>query len=369
MGTQHTIHHHMKAHFFRAMAISFFLAVVVMVNPTFTYAQASEGIQISPAVIDDKTNPGDTYHFVLKVTNVAEGERTFYLVAQDIKGLDDKGLPVFAEAGKPTEYELSTWIQMPTNSVTLKAHETREIPFVVKVPGTASPGAHFGGIFLDEHAPKVGANGSGIGFRVGTIIDLKIAGTLLENAQLREFSTGKFVYGTAEVSFSARVANLGNVLLRPHGLVEVTDMFGKKVGTVSVNDQGAPVFPGSDRSFAASWNYDGFAFGRYEAIVSLVYGDEGRKTISSTASFWILPLKPILIVLGILLVAILGFFFGIRSYIKRRLRDMGVTDSTGASSSFAANRHQRSAARMFRIVLTVFVVCIVVLALLFFMFA
>lgn len=369
MGTHQLMNHHIKAHFFRALAMGMLLLLATIVAPLSASAQSPEGLQISPAVIDDKANPGDSYRFTLKVTNIAEGERTFYLVAQDIKGLDDKGLPVFSEGGQPTEYEISTWIQLPVESVTLKAHEVREITFVVKVPASASPGAHFGGIFLDEHAPKVGVNGSGIGLRIGSIIDLKIAGTIVENAQMREFSTGKFVYSTPNVTFNARISNLGNVLLRPHGLIEVSDMFGKKVGTISINDQGAPVFPGSERTFTTTWNYEGFAFGRFEAIGSLVYGDDGRKTISSTASFWVLPLKPILTVLATLLVIILVLFFIVRSYITRRLKDMGVSESRGASSNYVAARQQRSALRMIMRVLVVFIVCIVTLTLLFLMFA
>ena len=113
---------------------------------------------------------------------------------------------------------------------------------------------------------------------------------------------------------------------------------------------------------------DGFAFGRYEAVASFSYGDTDKKTISGTTSFWILPLKPIAVVLGILLVLILGMYFAIRMYIRRKLRDMGIaSDSTDAN--YYARKYQRSGSRMIVITLIVFLVCILFLALLFLAFA
>ncbi len=341
--------------------------VIALSMPLFASAQAQQGVEIKPAVIEDAASPGQQYHFAITVRNISDTERTYSFSTRDIKGLDVRGLPVFAAQNEVTDYSLSAWVVLPQSSVTLGAGEMREIPFTIKVPMGASPGAHFGGIFLDMAAAQQQTTGAGVGYSVGTIISLKIAGDVIEEAQLREFSTDKLVYGAAEVKFTSRVENKGNVLERPHGLIEVTDMFGKKVTTINVNDSASPVFPGSDRSYPVTWTSEEFAFGRYQAVVSLVYGDSARKTISAATSFWILPLKPILTLIGVLLALVLALYVGIRFYIRNTLRSMGATP--GRMTDHVMARRERSASRMMIFTLGVLVFSIAFLALLFFIFA
>ncbi len=341
-------------------------ALLIAIQPALAHAQA-EGLKVSPAVLEDNAALGQVYQFSVTVTNLAQTETSLVAKARDIKGLDESGLPIFASPGETTDYSLSSWIDLPSDAITLGPGETRSIPFSVRVPADASPGAHFGGVFLESEAPSLASSGAGIGYSVGTIIDLKLPGDVVEDAQLREFSTKQFIYGTPAVAFSAKVSNLGNVLARPTGVIEITDMFGKKVGTVNINETAAPVFPGSDRSYAASWDSDSFAFGRYQAVLSLVYGDQERKTISATASFWILPLKPILFVAGFLLGLILAIFIAVRVYIRRTLRVMGA--GRGRIVQQTAVRRQRSVSLMMVTVVSVTLFALVFLGFLFFVFA
>lgn len=334
--------------------------------PLAAMAQTPEGLELKPAVIEDNATPGQVYQFTIKVTNISPNEKSFYASAKDIKGLDSNGLPVFAAEGETTDYSLSSWLALPQEQIVLKAGETRAIPFSIRVPANSSPGAHFGGVFLSAQAPKLSSTGAGVGYSVGTIIALKIAGDVIEDAQLREFSTDRFVYSSSTVNFLSKVENRGNVLARPHGLIEISDMFGKKVGTLTVNDTAAPVFPGSDRTYPVSWTADGFAFGRYQAVASLVYGDQARKTISGTTSFWILPLKPILTVLGALLALVLVLYFGIRSYIRKTLRAMGASPDR---ADHVLVRRDRSASRMMIVTVGIFLFVLLFLAALFVFFA
>lgn len=342
------------------------LVAAMTLAPSFAAAQSPEGLELKPAVVEDNAAPGQIFQLTVRVTNIGRTDKTFYLSAKDIKGLDDAGLPVFASPEETTDYSLSSWIDVPKTPLTLKAGEMRAIPFSVRVPSDASPGAHFGGIFLTSEAPQLDASGAAIGISVGTIVSLKIAGDVVEDAQLREFSTDRFVYGSSTVVFSARIANRGNVLVRPHGLIEVTDMFGKKVGSLTVNDSAAPVFPGSDKAYPVSWTAEGFAFGRYQAVVSLVYGDEARKTISGATSFWILPLTPILTVLGIVLALFLGLYLGVRRYIRKTLRSMGAS---AEQADHALARRGRSASRLTVALAAVFVFVLLFLGFLFVFFA
>ncbi len=351
---------------------NWFLALSVLLLTFVSFsgaalAQVSEGVEIQPAVIEDRAEPGTTYDFTVRVKNISAVEKTFYLTAQDITGLNDEGLPIFSDETEITPYELSSWIKLPAEQIVLGPNETKSVPFTVQIPNDASPGAHFGGVFLDARPPKQRDNGSAIGLKVGSIINLRIAGEAIEEGQLREFSTGHIVYGSAaNVDFNTRVANLGNVLLRPHGVIEITDMRGAKVGLVKVNDTGAGVFPATDKTFTETWAYEGVAFGRYQAVISLVYGEDGRKTISAATSFWVLPLKPILTVLGSIFAALLVLYVLVRSYINRKIREMGG----GRGGAELYNRRNQSAVpRLLIIALALLFLAIIFLVLLFLMFA
>ena len=360
---------YMKNYFWRsALTVSLVLAPVFLPIATLR-AQGTEGIQVKPAVIEENIRPGGDYQFTVTVTNISETDQIYYLSTQDITGLDEHGLPKFAPPGQATNYELSNWIVLSQQTLTLKSHESKSLPFTVRVPAQAAPGSHFGGIFFDTSARKPTLTGAGVGLKVGAILSLRIAGDVVEDAALREFSTEKFVYNEPTVNFNSRVENKGNALLRPHGIIEISDMLGRKTTTINVNDSAAPIFPGGNRIYTTAWSSEYFAFGRYQAILSIVYGEDSRKTISMITSFWVLPLKPILIGLGIILGVICSLYIYVRIIIQRKLREMGVSTTKKGEMDYYAKRYRGTSSRLVVIALVLFLVCVVVLAMLFLLFA
>jgi hypothetical protein len=156
-----------------------------------------------------------------------------------------------------------------------------------------------------------------------------VAGDATIDAGIREFSTDKYFNNSKNVSFALRVENTGNVLIRPIGPVEIRNMLGQKVDTFMFNDeQQGGVFPGRTREFSFSWKGQGTGFGRYEALISPVYGADGsQKTMAATVSFWILPMKIIGPALAALAFILFVVFIMARIYIKRTLAgyDYGST--------------------------------------------
>lgn len=330
----------------------------------FALAQ-TQGVEIKPGIVEDRVNPGDTYRFTLSVKNLAPDERTYYVLLEDILGVDDEGLPVFAAEGQATGYEISQWIQPETTSVTLGSGESQSVAFTVRIPLEATPGSHFGGVFFAATPPTPGESGAAVGIQVGSVVSLRISGDIVEEARLREFSSGQSVYSAPQVDFNVRVENLSNVLIRPRGTIEITNMRGSQVAVVRVNDSGGAVFPETERIYRPLWEHDSFAFGRYQAVLSLAYGEDSRKTISGVTTFWVLPAKLILTTLGSLFVAALLLFLFVRSYIRKKLREMGVS----GNKEYLGARYERSALRMMAIVAGLFLFAVLCLALLFFMFA
>lgn len=304
----------------------------------FIHAQGI-GLTVAPAIIEDRVDPGETFSGSIRVTNNEGGERTFFILARDISRLSEDGQPVFAEEGEKTEFELSQWVRVQ-ESVLIPAGETREVSYEITIPDKASPGGHFGGIFFSAEAPRLREVGAGIGYRVGTIFNLRISGDTIEEAEIREFVTDRTIYSAANVTFNVTVENTGNVLLRPRGPIDIVNIFGNVVGLARMNDNGAALLPASRRIFTTTWEDEGFLFGRYEAVVALVYGEDGRKTISATNSFWILPVHILVPFIGGALLFILLVYFGTRFYVRRKVAEMHALSQSASKQSVRRERAQ-----------------------------
>lgn len=355
----------------RITPVTLMLLMLPFIFPFFAAAQSnSEGITIAPAIVEDRAEPGETYHFSLTVTNTSDAEQTYYLGAHDITGLDATGKPVFSEEQEKSEYELSSWIRVPESPISLAAGESRTVAFTVQVPTDASPGSHFGGIFFDRRPPELqeGTSGTGIGFRVGNVISLRIAGDVTEIVQLHEFSTDKLVYSVPDVTFRTKIANAGNLLERPRGFIEISDMRGRSLANIAVNENGSPVFPRDERTYESHWQTEDFSIGRYQAIASIIYGVDGKQTITATTSFWILPLKLIGTVFAALFGAVLFVYLLVRIYIRRKLKEMGVS-GRGGDINFYAHRYQRSGSKLLLLLVILLLVAVALLAALFVVFA
>ncbi len=278
-------------------------------------------IKVAPALFEQTVNPGDQFSTSITISNPDTVAHQFSVGVQDISGMQGSGEPIFTTSSVP-EYGLSSWVSLGETEISIPAGGNVTVPFTITVPKNAGPGGHYGAIFISSGASRPTSNGSGLGYNVGALIELRIAGNATEQAEIKEFSTDKSLYQTPSVTFTASIANEGNVLIQPRGPIDITNMFGQKVGTVIVNDQAASIFPGTQRSFTASWGGNGFAFGQFTAITTLNYGDTENKTVSASATFWVIPVVPIAAVLGSIIFFILIFVWAVKAYVRKRVSAM-----------------------------------------------
>jgi hypothetical protein len=282
-------------------------------------AQVGAGIGLAPAIIEEGADPGEVQRYTVNVTNLSELEQTYYVYMRDIVGVSGDNSPIYGdENAEPSGFELSKWVTLDVDQITVPPQQSVPVSFTVSVPKEAAPGSHFGALFVSQEPPRLRSTGAGVGYDVANIISIRIAGDADERAEIRQFSTRRYLHGSTNVDFSLHIQNLGNVLIRPVGPVEITNMFGKQVALFTFNESGGSVFPGAVRTYEFNWQDDGLGFGRYEARVSPVYGQTGsRSTISSTVVFWILPMNIIAPAAGILATLLLVVYVGVRIYVRR----------------------------------------------------
>ena len=303
---------------------------ILLCWPAVIFAQNDAGIGLKPANIAEKMKPGEVREFTVLVSNVSGQDQNYYLSKRDISGVRDGGVPVFAKKDMETGgFALSDWITLPVDRIAVASGTEQPLKFTLSVPQNASPCDHFGGIFVSAEPPKMEKSGAAIGYQVANIISVRVEGECIEKGQIRQFSTDNYLYSSANVEFDLKFENSGNTLLRPIGPLVITNMFGKEVANQPFNEEQAGVFPGDTREFLFSWKSDATGFGRYEAMVSPGYGEDGfKQTTFSTATFWILPMNIILPALGVLAVLLLIAYVSIRVYVKRKLAYYGAAAGT-----------------------------------------
>lgn len=333
-------------------------------------AQSVAGIKIQPTLIEQKVTPGDTSSSVFRVTNLGQSADTFYVTVRDVSSILPNGTPQFATSSADvTGLEISSWIQMGQQSVTLKPNETKEISFSIKVPSNATPGAHIGGVVVATQPPNLAQTGTAVSYGATAIVSLQVGGDIVDTIQVREFRTDKSVYNKPNVTFIARIENTGNTLIKPRGPIEVADMWGKKVATIIINDDAAGILPNSVREFKAEWKGEGFTFGRYQVLMSLGYGSDSKNTITEYTSFWVLPANIIIsFIVGLLALMLVGYVT-VRTQVRRKISEMSrIAGERGetVSSLGRGGGMPGSFILLYRIAMAILVVAVILLVLVYF---
>lgn len=169
----------------------------------------------------------------------------------------------------------------------------------------------------------------------------------VEAACAISFRTTRGWYEYPPVGFEIRFVNSGNTHLVPSGVIEIFNFRGEKVGVISINPDGEVVLPGKFHLFEEPWNFSKWCcgllprFGWYTAKAQFSYGSGSATVELGPISFWIIPWKVLLILLGILLLGLASlplFFFLWLWPRKRRL----------LSRTFIKEIESRERSRLFR---------------------
>ncbi len=290
--------------------------IFVVLAPSFAFAQnnnAGQGLEISPPLIEIKTDPGKTQVIQIRVRNVTTQTLIVRGQVNDFVAAGEDGRPkLLLDSNEQSPYSIKPWIDA-TSSVTLNPSERKTIDVTMNVPPNASPGGHYGVIRFTGTPPELEGTGVSLSASVGTLVLATVSGDVHEQAHIAQIVTSQngknrntFEYGP--VTITTRVQNTGNVHIQPSGTIRVTNTFGKTVATYQFNQDKGNILPQSVRKFNETLNKK-LLFGRYKIQADVVYGSNKTITGAST-TFWVIPYKLILIVIA----AIALLIFMVRRY-------------------------------------------------------
>ncbi|EDK72487.1 hypothetical protein TM7_0381 [candidate division TM7 genomosp. GTL1] len=278
------------------MIIVTFAVFGFVFNGQVSAAPPKTALAISPPLFELSANPGGTLKQSIRIDNLTDLALPITLDSKDFVALGEEGQATITD--KKTSYSLASWIQLDATSFKLAPRASKTINFRVVVPESAEPGGHFGSIVFHTKLPSEQNNTSiGVGQEIGGLLLLKVAGTVKERASIANFESAKDIWEGSPIQFETRFQNSGNIQLKPSGTVTVSNMFGQKVGSASLDSR--TVLPGSTRRIPTSWNGDAWP-GWYTATASIGYGSKGQ-LITATTNFVIFPYKVIVPVLLVLI--------------------------------------------------------------------
>lgn len=309
----------MKKIFIPTAALSLSLLIIGMaVWPGLALAQTTDQtskISISPVTFSLSANPGDVISQSVKVRNDSDITQSLQMGVQNFTTTDEMGTVGLTE--EETAFNLASWIRFKNTKLSLRSGQETTVSFTITVPRNAEPGGHYASVFgqLSPDSSEIGGGaGSALGQKIGSLVLLRVAGDVKEDANVESFTVGDFSSGDP-VPFSIRVKNNGSVHVRPQGFVTVSDLFGNKVADIPIEERN--VFPGAIRRIEAEWKDPGF-MGYYTANVLMYYGQNNQQ-LTATTTFWIIPWREIAIWGGAGLVVIILLFLA-RKRIGRAIK-------------------------------------------------
>ena len=265
----------------------------------FTFA-----LTIAPAKIEFNVNPGDEIRFSIYTRNDGEVPGELYSI---VKGFteDEGGTKIWVENAPEIE-----WVKIP-QKISASPGETIEVPVVINVPQDAPPGGHFLAIGFGTLPGKQRGSGLAIGVNVLSLVYINISGNRIDKISISEFMA-KRVYFDFPVKFVYKIKNEGNTYVRPTGEIEISNIFGKLIANLRVNEKEFQILPGKEKVLENEWS-NNFAFGPYKAKLNIYYGLNQSQNLVFNYWFFMLPIK----VISIVFVLIIFVIFILPRLIKK----------------------------------------------------
>jgi hypothetical protein len=282
--------------------VSFFISAFCIL----LFAFSVQAVSISPLKHTVVIDPGATQDISFVVTNDSDQEKTYTMVTE--------GFVIDAQSGRAEFGEVSPaqqWISFPAgNTFVLQPTQQREVVATARVPVGEIPNTYYIGVFAQESA---GTDGDvRLGARVGTLMFLTVAGTVVEDVQIDYLTPASFI-STQPPTFQLQLSNNGTIVSPYIGTVTLINMSGREVSRVVMHDGIERVYAGMKKRETIdvaqlSWR----DIGPLRATAVVQYG-VGQTIASQSTVVWYLPLWSY--ALG---AALIGSIVWFSLYLKKR---------------------------------------------------
>ena len=220
---------------------------------------------------------------VIKIKNTEKNNLTFKL---SVLGMtqDENGKPVFSRGADMAE----SWVYPESNSVSLKAGETKSVNFIAKIPGDALSGSQYLGLAVEPVVPKT--DQASLNSRLVSMLTLQITGVVDESVVVEKWARLNDVSDNKNWKFDLNLKNNGTIEVDLTGVVAVRNWKGEDVFTEQII-LGNKLLAGSKRVLQPQIAMkDRIKLpGLYQAQVKINYG-RTNQTAMAMEYVWYLPM-------------------------------------------------------------------------------
>lgn len=288
------------------------LSLVLLAGLGAIFLLSHAGAQESPRIItivppskEFTFNPGDKAEGELKVINDSGQSLTFNASTQDFIVEDTHGTPTVLPAGTlGKRFSGATWIGIVPAIFTIAPHDKAILHYYIQVPSDARPGGHYAAVVYSP-TQTLGVTGTGaeVQTQLGTLFSLNVNGPITEEAIVTDFSAPHLQeYGPVHIA--TEIKNYSDIHIKPKGSIIITNMFGKRVATLPLDEHN--VFPMAARDYITVFDKK-WMIGRYTAQLLASYGKKNNLPLVATVSFIVFPWKIALLIFLTLVAIGLGW--------------------------------------------------------------
>jgi hypothetical protein len=312
------------------------LLLLALFIPVGTEAQSTQTISISPTLFNVSANPGQHWSSGVKIINSNPYDMTIYVEAVDFVSQGESGQGIFVPIGESdtARQTMASWIELQAVEYTVRAEQTITIPFTVIVPENAPPGGHYSALMIGTRPPLSSDKSTVVTTSqvVTSLLFLRVSGDIVEQGRIRSFSTRSRLMERPEAMFDLRFENDGNVHVQPQGEIKIFNMWGQERGVIPINRDHlyGNVLANSVRNYSYEWRGEWSLsdIGRYRALATVAYGQDQRQFDSAELTFYVVPWKPVLLILLLLIGFIALIVWSIKAYVRRVLELAGVVQDS-----------------------------------------
>lgn len=289
------------------------ILLLLVIKPSLAQ-QPTRAFTIVPPTIEQSLNPGEKAEGIMKVINDSEETLTFTATMQDFIVENPDGIPTILPPDTlSNKYSAAKWIQISPDRFIVKPHERVELNYYLQIPADAKPGGHYATVvYKPDELIKVEGTGTAVNTQLGTLFYINVNGDIKESAMVTKFSANAFQeYGPVKIL--TQIKNMGDLHIKPVGVITITDILGRKVATLALPDHN--IFPEAVRDYESMLN-EKLLIGPFTAKFIATYGKENNLPLMATMTFWVFPWKVSLVVILIIVAIVLGTMY----WKKNKLR-------------------------------------------------
>ena len=248
-------------------------------------APAASRVSISPPINVITVTQGSEASGNVTVRLLDEGPVRVSVSAEQLMPADLNGfvVPDARATGDP-------WVIPSVRQVLLTSSSEHRIPYQVRVPAQAAPGAHAFAVLVTRTSALRGTNtdgNSGVSASgvVGAVIVVTVPGDLRSSMKITNVRGPRWARSNRPARFAIDVSNTGNTLLTPRVSLHTGSFLG--IADERIDTQANHVLPSGARRISATWESPPLIGWFHPRVI--VEDDSARTQTVELASVFVIP--------------------------------------------------------------------------------